>query len=142
MAIQDVIERMADKIDAITGIKSTSDYLPEQLPSVENWVVLYPGETRFIGGQPAGYMTALYSVVIEIHTPRKVLPQSIKKIIGYYDDIPAALFEDLFDGYLNNTVSTLGEITSTGLIAMQYAGIDTIGFRYTVTGIKLQTAVS
>ena len=142
MAIQDVIERMADKIDAITGIKGASDYLPEALPDVENWVVLYPGETTFIAGMPAGYMTALYTVIIEIHTPRKMLPHSIKKIIGYFDDIPNALFDDLFDGYLNSTVSTIGDITSTGLIAMNYAGIDTIGFRYAVTGIKLQTAVS
>lgn len=142
MAIQDVIERMADKIEAISGINGASDYLPEQLPEVENWVVLYPGNTRFIGGEPAGYMTTLYDVVIELHTTRNTLPQAIKRIIPYFDDIPNALFDDLFNGYMNGTVSTIGEITSTGLVAMNYAGIDTIGFRYTVTGIKLQTAVS
>lgn len=141
MAIQDVIERINDKIEAISGIKGASDYLPEQLPAVENWVVTYPGESVFMGGVPAVYMTALYNVVIELHTPRKILPKAVKKVIAYFDDIPNALFDDLYDGKLNNTVSTFGDITSSGLIAMNYAGIDTVGFRYTVRDIKIQTAI-
>ena len=142
MAIQDVIERMADKIEAITGIKGASDYLPEALPTTENWVVIYPGESTFIGGEPAGYMTALYSVVIEIHTPRVNLPHVIERLMPFFDEIPNALYDDLFDGYMNGTVSTIGEITSTGLVSLNYAGIDTIAFRYIVTGIKIQSAIS
>lgn len=142
MAIQDVIERIADQVEAISGIKGASDYLPEQLPSVENWVVIYPGETRFIGGSPSGYMTALYSVIVELHTPRKVLPKSIKKVIAYFDSIPNALYDDLYDTKLGGTASTFGDIVSTGLISMNYAGIDTIGFRYTINGVKIQTAVT
>ena len=142
MALQDVIDRMQDKIEAITGIKGASNYLPESLPSTENWVVLYPGASQFIGGMPAGMMTALYSVVIEVHTPRTNLPASIKRIMPYFSTIPNALYDDLFDGYLNNTVSTIGDIISSGLISMSYAGIDTVGFRYTVNGIKIQSTVS
>jgi len=141
MAIQDVIERMADKIEAISGIKGVSDYLPESLPTTENWVVIYPGASEFMGG-PVGYMTALYSVVIEIHTPRKVLPYAVERIMPYFDDIPVALLDDLYDGLMDNTVSHFEAITSTGLVAMNYEGIDTIGFRYTVSGIKIQQAVS
>ena len=142
MALQDVINRMEKKIEAISGIKGASAYLPEALPAAENWVVIYPAESRFIGGMPAEMMTALYSVVIEIHTPRTNLPAAIKRIMPYYSAIPNALFDDLFDGYLNNTVSTFGEITSSGLISMNYAGIETVGFRYTVRDIKIQTTVS
>ncbi len=142
MAIQDVIERMADKIEAITGVKGASDYLPEALPTTENWVVIYPGETEFIGGEPAGYMTTLYTVVIEIHTPRVNLPHAIERLIPFFEDIPNAIYDDLFDGYLNGTVSTLGTITSEGLISLNYAGIDTIAFRYRVNDIKIQTAIS
>ena len=142
MAIQDVIERMADKIEAITGIKGASDYLPEALPATENWVVIYPGATEFIGGAPNGYMTALYTVVIEIHTPRVNLPHAIERLIPFFDDIPNAIYDDLFDGLLNGTVSTIGNITSEGLVALNYAGIDTVAFRYRVNGIKIQTLVS
>ncbi len=142
MAIQDVIERIADDIEAISGIKGASDYLPEQLPDVENWVVIYPGEAEFIGGNPAEYMTALYNVEVEIHTPKTTLPEAIQRIVDYYDAIPLALFDDLFDTQLNSTVSTFGNITSTGLVAMEYAGIKTIGFRYTVRDVKIQQAVT
>lgn len=142
MAIQDVISRMKVKIEAISGIKGADEYLPEALPTVSNWVVIYPGEAEFIGGMPAGMMTALYTVVVEIHTPRNTLPEAVKRVVAYFDGIPNALFDDLFDGYMNNTVSTIGSITSGGLISMNYAGIDTIGFQYKVTGIKLQTAVA
>lgn len=142
MAAQDAIARMKTVIEGITGIKGADEYLPAALPTVENWVVMYPGETEFIAGLPAGYMTALYNVVIEIHTPRNTLPQAHKRIVALYDDIPIALFDDLFDTKLDSTVSTFGNITSTGLIAMNYAGIDTVGFRYTVRDIKIQTVVS
>ncbi len=141
MAIQDAIARMQTDIEAISGIKGADQYLPEALPTVENWVVMYPGETEFIPGLPSGYMTAMYSVIIEIHTPRNTLPQAHKRIVALFDDIPLKLFDDLYDTKLNNTVSTFGSITSTGLIAMNYAGIDTVGFRYTVHGIKIQTAI-
>ena len=142
MAIQDVIARMQTVIEGISGIKGADQYLPEALPTVENWVVMYPGESEFIPGLPAGYMTALYNVVIEIHTPRNTLPMAIKRVIGYFDDIPNALYDDRCDGYMNGTVSTIGEITSTGLVAMNYAGIDTVGFRYTVRDIKIQTVIT
>ncbi len=141
MAIQDVIDRMAAVIETVSGIKGASAYLPEALPSVDNWVVIYPGDTQFEGGNPAGSMTALYNVIIEIHTPRGVLPHSIKSIMDYFDAIPLAIFDDLFSTLLNTTVSTIGVITSTGLISMNYAGIDTIGFRYVVTGVKLQSEI-
>lgn len=142
MAIQDVIARIKVDIEAITGIKGADEYLPESLPTVENWVVMYPGETEFIPGLPAGYMTALYNVIIELHTPRNILQHSHKRVMPFYDDIPIKLFDDLLDTKLDNTVSTFGNITSTGLISMRYAGIDTIGFRYTVRDIKLQTVIS
>jgi len=142
MAIQDAIARMQTDIEAISGIKGADQYLPEALPTVENWVVMYPGETEFIPGLPSGYMTAMYSVIIEIHTPRNTLPQAHKRIVALYDDIPIKLFDDLLDTKLNNTVSTFGNITSTGLIAMNYAGIDTVGFRYTVRDIKIQTVIT
>jgi len=142
MALQDVIDRMETKIEAISGIKGASNYLPEALPVTENWVVIYPGETRFMGGNPAGMMTALYSVIVELHSPRQNLPAAIKRVMPYFSAIPNALYDDLFDGLLNNTVSTIGDITSSGLISMQYAGIDTVGFRYTVNNIKIQSTVS
>lgn len=142
MAIQDVIARMKVDIEAITGIKGADEYLPESLPTVENWVVMYPGETEFIPGLPAGYMTAMYNVIIELHTPRNILQHAHKRLMPFYDDIPIKLFNDLLDTKLNNTVSTFGNVTSTGLVSMSYAGIDTIGFRYTVRDIKLQTVIS
>lgn len=142
MAIQDVINCMVTKIEEVSGIKGASAYMPEQLPSVDNWVVVYPGETTFIGGEPAGYMTALYSLVIEIHTPLKRLPGDIERIMPYFSAIPNALYSELFKSRMDGTVDAIGEITSTGLISLRYAGIDTIAFRYTVRDIKIQSAVS
>lgn len=142
MAIQDAIGRMKTKIANITGIKGADEYLPEALPTTENWVVIYPGSTTFIGGQPAGCMTSLYSVVIEIHTPRNNLPQAIKKVMPYYDDIPNALFDELFDTKFTSTVDTFESIDCTGLISMSYAGVETVGFRYTVKNVKIITTVS
>lgn len=142
MALQDVIGKMVAKIELISGIKGADEYLPEALPTADNWVVCYAGPSNFVGGNPAGSMTALYSVIIEIHTPRASLPSAVSKVMGFFDDIPNALFDELFDTKFTSTCSTIGNIESTGVISMEYAGIQTVGIRYTVQGVKLQTTVS
>lgn len=142
MAIQDVITRMATQIEAISGIKGVDKYAPEDLPTTDLWVVLDPGIAEFIGGQPAGTMTALYKVNIDLYTPRNTLPYAIQRLLPYYDDIPNALYDDLFDTKLNNTVSTFGTITTSEITPVDYAGVSTLRLRYTVHNIKLQSVVS
>ena len=137
MTLQAIIERVMDDVTAITGIKGASDYLPEALPTTENWVIGYAGPSTFESGYGGGDSKALYSVVIEIHVPRQRLPDSVKRVMAFFEAIPNKLIDDLLKTHLNNTCSTFGIIESSGLISFNYAGVDTIGVRYTIRDVKL-----
>ena len=57
----------------------------------------------------------------------------------YWEAIPDALWGD---PTLGGTVSTIGTISSTGLIALNYNGVETVAFRYTLQNVKIETAIT
>lgn len=141
MGLQSAITNIKTQIEAITGIKGASDYLPDSLPATDNWVVLYPGQSTFEIN--AGMMKELGNITIELHTPRRGdLAGAIRRVMPYWEAIPNCIYYEVMDTQLTAAVSTVGMITCSGLISMKYNDIDTIGFRYTVTGVKIESSIT
>lgn len=141
MGLQTAITNIKTQIAAITGIKGASDYLPDSLPNTDNWVVLYPGNSTFEVN--AGMMKELGSIVVELHTPRRAdLASAIKRVMPYWEAIPNCIIDEVMDTQLTAAVSTIGVITCSGIISMKYNDIDTVGIRYTVTGVKIESSIT
>jgi len=83
----------------------------------------------------AGEMKGLHDIAVEIHVARKNMRTALKTAMGFSDAVPAAI---MADSTLGGNVDTFGSISYT-FGAMNYGEMQTIGFRFIVTDVKIRT---
>lgn len=128
--VQTYIEAIQDKIRVIDGIQAAPESLPDGA-RVFPFVIAYPGAGTIEHGPSSGTMKFLESIVVELHVARKHLPRDYDQAVYYVYEIPNAVFSALIA-----QVVAFSNITSSGLIPMDYAGQPTLGFRWTVNNVK------
>jgi len=133
MSLQNVIDNVQAACRKIKGIKGAPSYAPEQI-NLYPFVVAYPGEGEIEFGA-VGEMKALHNVVVEVHVARKDLPTDLRRVSGFVDSIPAALMDDPTLGGSCDTFQTIRYRFSQ----LGWGGMDTIGYRFTVAGVKIRT---
>ena len=138
MALKDAVNDIVDELQTISGIRHVPDEPPEnndQFP----FAVVYPLTGLYTQG-PAQLMKGLHNVNIELHVARKDLPRDYATVMDLIDTIPWELMKKLNDaGYSN--LATLGPIEYTfGPLA--WAGVETLGVTYTITGVKVETEIT
>jgi hypothetical protein len=137
-ALKDAVAEIIDELQTISGIRRVPDNPPEsndQFP----FAVVYPITGIYTQG-PAGLLKALHSVNIELHVARKDLPRDFSVVMDLIDDIPYELQKLLNDGGFSN-LATIGEIEYT-FGPLSWAGVDTLGVTYTITNVKVETAIT
>jgi len=107
------------------------------------FIVTHPGTGEWSSDVP-GNKIGLHTITVELHVARKDLPRDIQKAMAYSESIPNALLKavatvsgDKFD----NTISTFDRITYT-FGPLGWAGVDTIGFRFQIVGVKMQSNIT
>lgn len=138
MALKDAVAEIVDELQTISGIRRVPDNPPEnndQFP----FAVVYPITGLYTQG-PAQLMKGLHSVNVELHVARKDLPRDFSVVMELIDDIPYELMKLLNDGGYSN-LSTIGEIEYT-FGPLSWSGVDTLGVTYTITGVKVETAIT
>ena len=131
--LKGAIEEIQDEVGSVSGIRKAPDQPPEKLTHFP-YAIAYP-DTGFVQQQSEGFRTHLHDIVVEIHVARKDLPRDIKAVIGYVETIPAEIWGNL-GNYTN--IQTIGNI-SYEFTTFEYAGIETIGWRFTLEGVKFQS---
>jgi hypothetical protein len=124
MTLTDIIDTIQSAVAAVEGIRYAPDAPPESV-SVFPFVTTYPASggwapETFDGGKSE------HQVVCELHIARKDLPRNISEALGYADTIPAVIWA-LFGGDTSVTA------TRYDFTAMEWGGVETIGFRWTVS---------
>jgi len=83
----------------------------------------------------------LHNVNIELHVVRKTdLAREFNQVMNLLDTIPWELMKKLNDAEYDN-LATIGHIEYT-FGPLQWAGVDTIGVTYTITGVKVETVIT
>lgn len=135
MALLDAVNEIIAEIQTISGIRRVPEQPPEnndQFP----FAIVYPG-TGSYHQAPAVVMTGLHNVTIELHVSRKDLPRDYSTVMNLIDKIPEELMK-LHNAGGFSDLATFGDIEySFG--SMIWAGVDTLGVRYTMTDVKVQT---
>ena len=137
--LQDAIEHIAHVIGGIDGIRSAPAYPEEQL-NVFPFAATYPGEGEASFGV-AGERLNLDTIIVELHVARKDLPRDMEKALPYVDSIPNEIMDELLDNKLSATVDTFESITWT-FGALNWGGQETLGFRFTINGIKRRVNIT
>ena len=136
MTLQSAISAVQAIVGAISGIRKAPDYPPEQL-NVFPFAVAYSGGGNWTFG-PAGDKRGLHNIVVEIHIQRKDLPRDVSTAMGYSDSIPNNLMKS---PTLSGTCDTFAGISYT-FGALNYGETQTLGFRFTITGVKIQSVIT
>jgi hypothetical protein len=132
----------------LSGIKAAPDYLPESVSGYP-FIVAYEGQgewTWHASASSYGEFKWVGSVVIELHIARKDMPRDVQQAVYYSRRIPEALWKKGIDkaGVTFNTMA--GPILSSGLIGMEFNTVkgvgQTVGYRYTIQGIKARTEIT
>jgi hypothetical protein len=137
-ALITVIGDVKKRIKALPGMGEVDLYPPEKIGQFP-FVVIYPGAGSWEYG-PAGDRKALYSIVIELHVARKDLPKDAEAAMKYIESIPNAVMST-DDGDTLATTAFNG-LEFSGLITLGYADQETLGYRWTMREVKLQTVIT
>ncbi len=136
--LQSAIDEIQAQIRTLSGIRAAPDEPPDQI-SAYPFVVAYAssGEWRF---QTPETKVGLHDIVVELHVARKDLPRDVQNAMSYSDSIPNAIMLALKDGTFS-AIETFERITYE-FVSLGWGGVDTIGFRFTVVGVKLSSTIS
>jgi hypothetical protein len=140
MGLQEAIAKVQTYMAALSGIRAAPAFPPEKLDP-------FPFSVAYAGGGvwepgPAGVKTGLHIIVVEVHVARGDLSHAVEKAMSFSDSVPNLLFSKLYnDNKWGGTLDTFQKITYT-FGPMKWNDVQTIGFRFKVEGIKMQTAVT
>ena len=137
-------------VDAIQGAAAVSGvkYAPTKPPEYPNdypFVVTYPTTMRHMQG-PAGAITYLYDIVVELHIDRGDLPNDVDMAYPYAESIPNAVY-----GILNtNAAASAGGSGRFGALSWGFDEDEqgnevphpTIGFSWTWSEVKIIKVMS
>ena len=134
--LQAAIESIVDIVYALGGISVAPDYPPDKM-EVFPFLVVYPIEGRIVFG-PAGVMTRLDNIVVQLHVNRKNLPIDMQRVMAYSSSIPNALMKD---PKLGATVETFRDISYENNYQL-WANIETFALTFTLHDVKIQEILS
>lgn len=138
--LDDATKQAVRYVRALPGVRDAPDYPPEELGN-------YPFALGYVGGGvwkfgPTGVKKGLHTIVVELHVARKDLSKDIKSAMVFSDSIPNLLMSKLLnDNKWNNTIDTFEQITYT-FGSLGWNEVATIGFRFRVEGIKMESATT
>lgn len=135
MSIQDVCAAIQDKLLGL-GVRSAPDYPPNQI-TLTPVAITYPASGT-IGGLGSGYMKELHTVNIDLVMPAKDLTRDLTALNPYLRSIPNVIMKD---PRFNSNASTFDSITYS-FIVFEDGGIQYRGYRFAITGIKIEPAIT
>lgn len=134
------ISEIQEVIAALSGIKAAPSVPPEQLSGEFPFSVAYPREGSWTQAVQ-GMKQALHTIVVEIHLQRGDLPSDVTAALPYGESVPNALFKALGTDRLGGAISTFGQIRYT-FGALEWGGMATIGWRFFIEQVKIQSEVT
>ena len=136
--LQEIIDEIQDQVGAISGIRGAPDEPPDSIHAFPFAVAYVDGGEYHIG--PPQVMTGLHTVIVELHVARKDLERDVARAMPYAKAIPNAIFSAHTDATFT-AFQTLERITYE-FGPLDWSGLQTIGFRFRLEGVKSQDEIT
>ena len=132
--LEDLLEAVQTAVAAISGVQYAPPNPPEQAADFP-FAVTYPATFDSQINTPEDYRT-LYDIRVELHVARKDLPEDVAILLPYAETFLTALHKVVRD----NAVAC-ERITGT-FGALEWGGVETIGYVWTIVRAKLRTTIT
>ncbi len=137
--IQDVVAQVQIYMATLPDIRSAPANPPESVNAFP-FVVTLPHAGNW-ESQSAAWKRGLHAIVIDVHVARKDAPRDYQKFVPFVELVPNLLFNKLFLDKWSGLIDTFRSIAYT-TTTFDYAGTETVGLRFTVNDIKMQSAIT
>lgn len=135
--VPNALTAIATKLAGISGLAASPAYPPETM-----------GETTFaitfvLDGQMdsanAGASATLLNIAVDVLTVRNDLAQDMARLAAFLDSVPLALLGEVraSEDQFSNTIETFSGIAIEYLPSVDYAGVQCVGYRFTMQNVKL-----
>lgn len=138
--LQDAIVKVQSYMATLPGVRQASSAPPDAIGAFP-FITAYPASGSWLPGTPAGAKTGLHNIAVEVHVARKNLPSDYAAVVGFCETVPNILMKQLYADQWGGTIQTFARV-SYQFTALNYAGVDTLGFRFTIENVKMISAVS
>ena len=137
MSVRTALDAIITVVSAVSGIRQTPTN-PTETANVYPFAVCYVMDGQLANGA-MGTRKHLVNIAIELLTARKDLARDMALISPYIDSISSALLAEVSDSgdRFSATISAFEGINYELLPEVNYAGVQMIGYRFTMTNVKI-----
>jgi len=137
MSVNTALAAIVAVVADISGIRRVPSK-PTETANVYPFAVAYVMDGQLVNGA-IGSRKHLVNIAIELLTARKDLARDMALISPYIDTISSALLAEVSDSgdRFGNTISAFEGINYELLPEVNYAGVQMIGYRFTLTNVKI-----
>lgn len=137
MSVRTALDAIIAVVSAVSGIRQTPTN-PTETANVYPFAVAYVMDGKLVNGA-MGTRKHLVNIATELLTARKDLARDMALITPYVDSIPSAFIAEVSDSGARSggTISAIGDISYELLPEVNYAGVQMIGYRFTMTNVKI-----
>ncbi len=138
MSIVTALSAIRATVAAVSGIRQTPTN-PTETANVWPFAIVYALDGN-ASAFPIGTSTHLLNIAVEVFTARKDLARDFDVINPFLDSIPAALLAEVTGtgSQFESNITTFDTINYE-LLEKDYAGVAVIGYRFTLTNVKIIT---
>jgi hypothetical protein len=137
MSVRTALDAVVSVVSGISGIRQAPTN-PTDNPSTYPFAVCYVMDGQLVNGA-MGTRKHLVNIAIELLTARKDLARDMALISPYIDSICAALIAEVSDSgdRFGGTISAFEGVNYELLPDVNYANVQMIGYRFTITNVKI-----
>ena len=137
MSVRTALDAVVSVVSAVSGIRQAPTNTTETA-NVYPFVMCYVINGRLINGA-IGTRKHLVNIAVELLTARKDLARDMALVSPYIDSISAAIIAEVSDNGTRfaGTISAIEGIDYELLQNFNYAGVEMIGYRFTMNNVKI-----
>lgn len=137
MSVRTALDAVVSVVSAVSCIRQAPTN-PTETANVYPFVMCYVINGRLINGA-IGTRKHLVNIAVELLTARKDLARDMALVSPYIDSISAAIIAEVSDNGTRfaGTISAIEGIDYELLQNFNYAGVEMIGYRFTMNNVKI-----